>query len=166
MSLQKTHDVLICETRGLIIMGTWSYGIFDDDIACDIMANLIHCSDIVACLEGAFELAADIDYLEYDDGIAVLVSRAILDSVFNKISYLYDGFDETDDDASTQYMRWVGKISNSFSDVILKTLKPKAVVALNRVIAKDSELNELWSEDKKIYSMWKTSVEQIIRRLT
>ena len=51
-------------------------------------------------------------------------------------------------------------VKNQF-DMIPDELKEKAVKAIDRVLSKDSELNELWSESEEDYQSWLNDVKQL-----
>jgi len=144
-------------------MGAWDFGVFDDDTAYDVMDELKDHPDIAAYLENAFDTAIAADYLEYDEGIAASVCGAVLDSIINGTGYRFDGFNGGgDEDGSAQYLDWI----NTHKGVNATLLKEKAVAALRRFIQPESELYELWSENKELFPKWKDGIEQIIGRLS
>jgi hypothetical protein len=145
-------------------MGAWGHGIFDDDTAYDVMAELKNCADVAAYLERAFDTAADADYLEYDEGISALVCGAVLDSIVNGTGYRFDGFNDGDNtkiSGEDEYLAWIG----SLQSVDGTDLKAKATAALRRVTRDASELNELWSQNEALYPEWKAGIEGVAGRL-
>ena len=144
-------------------MGAWDFGVFDDDTAYDVMDELKDNPDIEAYLENAFDTAIAADYLDYDEGIAVSVCGAVLDSILNGTGYRFDGFNGSgDEEGDVQYMKW----TNEHKGVNAARLKEKAVAALRRFIHPDSELYELWSDNEELFPKWKESIEQMICRLS
>jgi hypothetical protein len=51
-------------------------------------------------------------------------------------------------------------------DLEVEDLKIIAVDALKKVIDKNSELNELWTENEELYPKWKQNILDIIHRLS
>ncbi|MEM1119180.1 MAG: DUF4259 domain-containing protein [Bacteroidota bacterium] len=41
-----------------------------------------------------------------------------------------------------------------------------AVLALQKVLSDNSELNELWSENDELYPKWKSTLKDLMDRLT
>ncbi len=50
-------------------------------------------------------------------------------------------------------------------NIDLSDLKEKAVIALEKLLGEDSELNELWRENEEDYPFWRQGIEQLIERL-
>lgn len=50
-------------------------------------------------------------------------------------------------------------------NIDLSDLKEKAVIALEKLLGEDSELNELWRENEEAYPSWRQGIEQLIERL-
>ena len=71
-------------------MGAWNYGVFDDDTACDALTDLKASSDIIADIEKYFDDVIQAEYVDYDEAQYALASAAVIDSVINDISYMYD----------------------------------------------------------------------------
>ena len=83
--------------------------------------------------------------------------------IINGTGYRFDGFNGSgDEDGSAQYLNWI----NTHKGVNATLLKEKAVAALRRFIQPDSELYELWSDNKEMFPKWKDSIEQTIGRLS
>jgi hypothetical protein len=50
-------------------------------------------------------------------------------------------------------------------DIDLSSLKVETVQALQKVLGKDSDLNELWAENEDLYPAWRQGIEHLIHRL-
>jgi hypothetical protein len=145
-------------------MGAWGYGVFEDDQSSDLMYEIIDSNDVHGFCLQALDAASDASYLEYDEGIAVSVSAAIVDSVLHKTAYRYYGFPDVEDDpdGTVGYMNWI----NGQDAAAFEPLKSKVVQALILLLSENSELCELWSENEELFPKWKDIYEQIIGRMS
>lgn len=135
-------------------MGAWGYSVFDDDSALDFYNELIANEDgdaFIGQIEDVLNNACETDYLEVDEGNAVLVSCCIIDACINGTEYKFP--------------------SEGYSDLIsedhkmkLRSLRTTAVDAINSVLSENSELNELWDETDT-YEDWKSSIQKMIENL-
>ncbi len=132
-------------------MGAWNYGVFDDDTACDALADLKASSDIIADIEKYFDDVIQAEYVDYDEAQYALASAAVIDSVINDISYMYD-------DEDLEWLRLQKCLDFS-------SLKHKAVKAIDAILSDDSELKALWEENEKLYEAWKEDKLSIQKRL-
>jgi hypothetical protein len=119
-------------------MGAWGTGILDDDMALDTLDELRGLPDPRPFMQGAFEAAGRAEYIDYDDGHAVLVSAAIIALVARGRPLA--GLVADDDDAETQ--AWV----DSLSSLDFSSLVQPAATATLKVVDGESELRELWTE--------------------
>ena len=58
-------------------MGAWNYGVFDDDTACDALAELIASPDIITDMEKYFDEVIQAEYVDYDDAQYALASMTL-----------------------------------------------------------------------------------------
>lgn len=137
-------------------MGAWSFGIFDDDTAYEFTGEIKN--DAKSFFKASFELAINSDYLEFTECHAVTVSAAYIDCILNGTKYRIDSEDEEDESNINLY-----KSLNP--DIEVEDLKELAIKALQKVISKNSELNELWEENEESYPKWKGNIEELINRL-
>jgi hypothetical protein len=132
-------------------MGAWGTGPFDNDDAADFAASLddLEPEDRTnAIREALTEAAGETDYLERDTGAAAVAAAAV-------VAAQYPDGDPID---STHGPK------QSIPD-LSEELRPIAVQALTRVLADDSELNELWSESPD-GEAWFAMVAQLAEVLT
>ena len=135
-------------------MGAWDYGIFDDDTAYDFIEEFKLSKNKFETMRSAFRIAQNADYVEYDECHAVTVYSAIMDSILNHTFYRCDdqeGFDQ---------------LIFEKKDLPVGNLKKDAAAALEKVISKQSELSDLWSDNDQIYPKWKRNLQQLIDRLS
>lgn len=138
-------------------MGTWGTGYFEDDAALDFMADIEESTDPKRTLAKAFAVAIKNDYIESDEGTAVIVAAAYVDRQVNGTRF--------SDDRNGQQLH-VDTFPERNPSTNLFDLKSKAVAALNKVLGENSELNELWKESDDSYSEWLINVEQLVARLS
>lgn len=143
-------------------MGAWNYGVFDDDSAYDVMDELEDCDDVAGYLEKAFDDATQVEYLDFDEGIAASVCGAVLDSILFGAAYRFDGFnsDDSETEGDKQYLNWIASVKNTKCEC----LKSKAVQALNVLVSDKSELYELWFENEELFPKWKGVYKEMIAR--
>lgn len=133
-------------------MGAWGYGVFDDDTAYDALEDLKASSEIAADLERYFDEAIQAEYVGYEEGQYALVSAAVIDSVINDIPHRCDEED---------YFEWTKKLKK----FDFTPLRQKAIKAIDAVISDNSELKELWEENKQLYNSWREDKIAIQKRL-
>lgn len=133
-------------------MGAWDYGFFDNDSALDCVDELEDSDNPKAFFKRAFANAAKASYLDQDDAHAVTVSAALIDYVLNGTHY------GEDNEIFVDFVSQHPKLK-------VDDLRADAVKALQKVIGENSELNELWSENKEDYPKWKGTIVDLIARL-
>ncbi|WP_158800209.1 DUF4259 domain-containing protein [Pedobacter sp. L105] len=138
-------------------MGAWDCGIFDDDTAYDFDGEIKN--DARVFFKSSFENAMLSEYLEYEEGYAVIVSAAYIDNLINGTKYKNDN-EELNDESN------VNVFGIFYKDLEVEDLKLTAVDALRKVIDENSELNELWAENEELYPKWKQNILDIIYRLS
>ncbi|TND08255.1 MAG: hypothetical protein FD123_2510 [Bacteroidetes bacterium] len=133
-------------------MGAWGTGFFDDDTHCDFLENILRDNISAESFGTYFQNGIDSEYLEYDEGAEVIVAAALLDNLLNGTEL---------DSVSEELPGWLEANRGKSLD----GLKPLAVQALKKLVAEDSELNELWSENEEDYPEWKGHITGLIERL-
>jgi hypothetical protein len=137
-------------------MGAWGHGHFEDDSALDFMGDVEESSNPKKIIDGAFDTALSAEYIDADDGNAVIVAATYIDRQLNGTKFSYDDQREPLD---------VDTFPERHPDIDFSDLKKKSVLALKRILTEDSELNELWRENEEDYPSWRQGVEQLIHRL-
>lgn len=137
-------------------MGAWGHKYFEDDAALDFMADIEDTHTPYQLIENSFKTAIKTDYLEYDEGNAVIVSAAYVDGQVNGSK-----FSEVDDEEPLNIDTFPAK----HPDLDLSYLKLEAVQALEKVLGGESELNSLWMENEDEYPAWRQGIERLIDRL-
>ena len=138
-------------------MGTWGTGYFEDDSALDFMSHIERSNDPKRVLVKAFDKAIKSDYLESDEGTAVIVSAAYVDRQLNGTKFTPQNNEQPLE---------VDTFPDRYPDQNLLDLKAKAVAALARILGDNSEINELWAENDEEYPKWREGIQQLIARLS
>ena len=138
-------------------MGTWGTGYFEDDSALDFMSNIERSNDPKRILAKAFDKAIKSDYLESDEGTAVIVSAAYVDRQVNGTKFTPQN--------NSQPLE-IDTFPDRCPDQNFLDLKAKAVAALARILGENSEINELWAENDEAYPEWREGIQQLIARLS
>ncbi len=140
-------------------MGSWDYGIFDDDTALDFVNEIkANPSSARELFQEAFDKAINVDYLEYDDCHMVTVSAAYLDNFLNQTKYEMDYADDSDESNVNLFYQLQDNLE-------LEDLRESAVLALKKVISDQSELKEIWAENEDLYPHWLAELEELCERL-
>ncbi len=138
-------------------MGAWGHGHFEDDSAWDFMDEIEEADDPKEVINTALDAAIETEYLESDDGNAVIVAATYVDRQQNGTIFSSPDRDEP---------LSVDTFPDRHPDVDFADLKNKAIQALQRLLGDDSELNELWAENEELYPAWKQGIEALILRLS
>lgn len=133
-------------------MGAWGYGVFENDIACDWVYELLDSADPVAFLGDALNPEGMATYLEVDSGTNILAASETIRAITTGMR----------ENLTPELSEWVVNIPPSS----IRTLAPQAINAINHVISANSELNELWAEDEDEYAKWRTVVDELVTTLT
>jgi hypothetical protein len=138
-------------------MGTWGTGYFEDDAALDFMKGIEQSSDPKRLLAKAFDSAIKSDYLESDEGSAVIVAATYVDRQVNGTKFTTE---------SNGAPLEVDTFPERHPDQNFLDLKAKAVSALARILGDNSEINEVWTENEDEYPAWREGIQQLIGRLS
>lgn len=136
-------------------MGTWAVDAFGNDYAQDWAEDLHETSNLDAVEDTLNTVLDSGDYLEAPFAAEALAAIEVLARLQGK------GGPRSEDSASVD--EWVEARK-------AKTVKPradlaaKAAQAIERILAPDSELRQLWEESEH-YADWRASVEDLRARL-
>lgn len=127
-------------------MGAWGTGVFDDDIAYDVVDELKAAQDPREVFARAFDVADG--PLGEDECHAITVSAAFIDILLFGTPHRVDAPEVN-----------LLPFRQKHRDLPIADLAPRAVVALHRVLAADSELNEIWLSNAEKYPEWRATIE-------
>lgn len=129
-------------------MGTWDAGPFDNDSAADFANDLDDTPEHgrVALIRAVLTAAAANDtYLDLDEGAPAVAAAALI------VCRLPGG----------KQFAPNGYGPEAAVPVLPADLVPLAIRAIERVLAANSELASLWSEDMRAQRPWHTSMQQL-----
>ncbi|MEQ8171070.1 MAG: DUF4259 domain-containing protein [Candidatus Eremiobacterota bacterium] len=130
-------------------MGTWGVKTFENDGASDWLWELEESDDnsvLVAALN-----PEDMNYLEAPDGEIILAAAEIIQAIKNKSG---DGLPEN-------ALNWI----NAHNTLDVSSLVTKAITMVDRVLSDNSELRELWEENKDDYPNWHAHITELRSKL-
>jgi len=130
-------------------MGTWGIGTFDDDTASDWLDEFVD-EPSVELLRRTFA-ASDEGYLEFTEGVGFLAAAEIVAGV---LTGPREGLPE-------EALRGIASLTPG--DVA--DLRQLAARKARRVLADQSELQELWSDNEKDNAAWRSHVLDLCTRL-
>ena len=130
-------------------MGTWSHESFGNDTANDWAYELEDATDFVV-IEAALQVALD-EGDEYLDADLAMEAIAAVEVIAKRLG------EGTQSDVYTEKVdQWLETISEQPSDDLLSLAKR----VLERIVADDSELKELWLESDE-YELWLGNIQQL-----
>ncbi|ENV64377.1 hypothetical protein F949_00461 [Acinetobacter junii NIPH 182] len=130
-------------------MGTWSHESFGNDTANDWAYELEDTTDF-SVIEAALQVALDEgdEYLDADLAMEAIAAVEVIAKRLGK---------GTQSDVYTEKVdQWLETISEQPSDGLLSLAKR----VLERIVADDSELKELWLESDE-YELWLGNIQQL-----
>ena len=131
------------------MMGTWSHESFGNDTANDWAYELEDATDF-SVIETALQVALDEgdEYLDADLAMEAIAAVEVIAKRLGK---------GTQSDVYTEKVdQWLETISEQPSDGLLSLAKR----VLERIVADDSELKELWLESDE-YELWLGNIQQL-----
>lgn len=132
-------------------MSGWDTGTFDNDDAADWLAEL-QTTDDEAVLRAALEAVDEgEDYLEAPEGARILCACELVAALTGQAA----------SDLPEIAHEWV----EQHQALDVSTLVPMARKGIDRVLARDSELEELWRENVDEYPAWRQNVLTLKARL-
>ncbi|WP_425400513.1 DUF4259 domain-containing protein [Aeoliella sp.] len=132
-------------------MGAWGMGSFENDAACDWACDLEDAEDL-SVVSAAFEGVFEEDYLDSDEAAFAIAACEVLAALKGNPITKYEAYPTVND--------WVKAHPQS----VPADLVSKANLVLDRILAADSEMNELWEESDN-YESWKSAVDDLRTRL-
>ncbi|MGS5404748.1 DUF4259 domain-containing protein [Acinetobacter junii] len=130
-------------------MGTWSHESFGNDTANDWAYELEDATDF-SLIEAALQVALDEgdEYLDADLAMEAIAAVEVIAKRLGK---------GTQSDVYTEKVdQWLETISEQPNDGLLSLAKR----VLERIVADDSELKELWLESDE-YELWLGNIQQL-----
>lgn len=132
-------------------MGAWGVGSFENDNACDWACDLEDAEDL-SVVRTAFDNVFEDDYVDRDVAAPGIAACEVLAALKGNPITKYEAYPSVND--------WVKAHPQS----VPADLVSKAHLVLDRILAADSEMNELWEESDN-YENWKSAVDDLRTRL-
>jgi len=129
-------------------MGAWGTGIFESDGALDFVDMVIQTEDLAAIESALHDVLGEEDYLDAYVGETGLVSGEVIAALRGHPGELPDDLRE-----------WITKLGPASDEMV--SLAQRAV---QRVIAKDSEIRDLWEETDE-FAVWRAGIDNLLQRL-
>jgi hypothetical protein len=131
--------------------GAWGYKSFENDDALDWVENFLKRGGPAAVEKTIASVAKHTGYLEAPDACNAIAACEVLAAAQGRPS----------PDLPKEVAALAKKLPPKVSDAIRKNARD----ALDRILAKDSELKSLWEEAKGNFEKWKKSVEDLKARV-
>jgi len=130
-------------------MGTWGIKTFENDGASDWLWEFEESGDTSILLDALNP--EDTNYLEATDGEIILAAAEIIQAIKNTPRA---GIPEN-------ALNWIN--THKTSDI--SPLVTKAIAMIDRVLAENSELRELWEENEDEYPKWQAYITELRSKL-
>ena len=133
-------------------MGTWALHSFANDDAGDLIGDLVEGTDLSPVQEAIERVQSTEGYLEAPEAQQGVAACEVVALVLGHAS--------TASQAEEELTAWVARVKPSVDAAIVS----KAVQVVDRVLAPDSELRELWEESDE-FNAWQADVRSLRARL-
>ncbi len=134
-------------------MGTWGFGIFQNDDALDFLHEVLEQESAMHAFVEIVQSTGDEGIIDADDCVAISVYGALIESLVNGTTIEFE---------NAELKNWL-EINQGIA--IDDQFKDFTIQAMQLVISERSELRELWEEDEQDFESWKSTIVAIIRRL-
>ncbi len=133
-------------------MGAWGHEIFDNDAACDWQDRLLVGDDIAPIQDALQRVIDSAEGVNVDDASQALAACEALAHLRGR-----PGLQEAPLDALSAW-------ANQHKEASTEVLVPLAKLALQRIVADDCELKQLWQTTDQ-FDPWLATVEDVGRRV-
>ena len=133
-------------------MGAWGLGSFENDDACDFLADATESGDLSLIREVLDNVLTSTEYVEAPDACQAIVAAEIIAAALGHPTLAAQQEEEL--------TSWLSRIRPTID----KELANQASDALTRILAPNSELRELWEETDD-FSDWQASVKELGQQL-
>jgi hypothetical protein len=131
--------------------GAWGYKSFENDDALDWVENFLKLGGQSAVQKTIASVAKGRGYLQAPDGCYAIAACEVLAAAQGRAS----------PDLPKDVAALAKRLSSKPSDAVRKDARD----ALDRILGKESELNELWREADDSFEKWKKTVEDLKSRV-
>jgi hypothetical protein len=133
-------------------MGTWAIHSFGNDDAAELLAALTEGNDLGPVRDAVARVVESDGYLEAPEAQQCLAACEVIAAALSRPGAVAQ--------AEEELVAWIAKVRPQPDS----TVTLRAVNAIDRILASDSELCELWEESDD-FADWKTDVMSLRGRL-
>lgn len=133
-------------------MGTWALHSFGNDDAGDLIGDLVEGTDLLPVQEAIERVQSTAGYLEAPEAQQGIAACEVVALALGHVSAASQ--------AEEELTAWVARIKPSVDSAVVS----QAVQVVDRVLAPDSELRELWEESDE-FKDWQADVTALRARL-
>ena len=133
-------------------MGAWGLGSFENDDACDFLADATESGDLTLLREALDNVLTSTEYVEAPDACNAIVAAEIIAAALGRPTQAAQQEEEL--------TSWLSRIRPTIDN----ELAAQALDALSRILAENSDLRELW-EEADDFSDWQASVKELALQL-
>lgn len=133
-------------------MGTWALHSFGNDDAGDLVGDLVEATDLSPVQEAIERVQNTVGYLEAPEAQQGIAACEVVALVL--------GHPSAASQAEEELTAWVARVKPSLGAGVVS----QAVQVVDRVLAPDSELRELWEESDE-FKDWQADVTALRARL-
>ena len=133
-------------------MGTWALHSFGNDDAGDLVGDLVEGTDLSPAQEALERVLSTAGYLEAPEAQQGIAACEVVSLVL--------GHPSAASQAEEELTAWVARVKPSVGAAVVS----QAVQVVDRVLAPDSELRELWEESDE-FKDWQADVTALRARL-
>jgi len=129
-------------------MGAWGNGSFDNDDAADFLTDVTDGEDLAPVREIFAVVVSSNDYLEAPDASQAIAAAEIVAVILGRPTSAAQEEEEL--------VAWLARVK----PVVDSDLSKQAAQVLDRILAPNSELSELWEESDE-FADWKATVSDL-----
>lgn len=133
-------------------MGTWAFHSFANDDASDLIGDLVEGADLSPVQESIKRVQTTEGYLEAPEAQKGIAACEVVALVLGHASAASQ--------AEEELTAWVARVKPSVEAAVVS----QAVQVVDRVLAPDSELRELWEESDE-FNDWEEDIRALRARL-
>lgn len=129
-------------------MGCWAIDSFGNDDAADWLGNLIESNDLSPARQAVSAVLAEDDYLDAPYATEALAAIAVVAAALGRPTTSAKGHPDL--------LAWVAQVKpNPDSSLVSDSIR-----AIDRILAADSELRDLWEETDE-FNEWQANVVEL-----
>ena len=133
-------------------MGAWGFGSFENDDACDFLADATESGDLSLIRDVLDNVLTSTEYVEAPDASQAIAAAEIVAAALGRPTLAAQREEELSS--------WIARIRPTIDT----ELAGQARDALTRILAPNSELRELWEEAEE-FSEWQSAVSELGQQL-